>query len=63
MAETKTISIDECAEALELAMYSVEAYIPHEVIEATIKYLKEYSYRKSWDEYFEEMGALDDVRK
>ena len=40
MAETKTISIDECAEVLKLATYSVEAYIPHEVIEATIKYLK-----------------------
>lgn len=54
--ENKQISIYECAEALELAEYSVESYIPHEVIEATIKYLKEYAYRKSWDGYSEDMG-------
>ena len=56
MHENKKISIYECAEVLELAEYSVEAYIPHEVIEATIKYLKEYAYRKSWDGWYEEMG-------
>ena len=56
MHENKKISIYECAEVLELAEYSVEAYIPHEVIEATIKYLKEYAYRKSWDGCYEEMG-------
>ncbi len=56
MTKSKTIGIDECVEVLELAMYSVEAYIPHEVIEATIKYLKEYAYRKSWDGCSEEMG-------
>lgn len=32
MHENKKISIYECAEVLELAKYSVEAYIPHEVI-------------------------------
>jgi hypothetical protein len=56
MMENKQISIRECAEVLELAMDSVEAYIPHEVIEATIKYLKEYAYRKSWDGCSEDMG-------
>ena len=30
MMENKQISIYECAEALELAEYSVESYIPHE---------------------------------
>lgn len=56
--EHKQISIRECAEILELAMdnVSVEAYIPHEVIEATIRYLKEYAYRKSWDGCSEDMG-------
>jgi hypothetical protein len=56
MMENKQISIRECAEVLELAMDSVEAYIPHEVIEATIKYLNEYAYRKSWDGCSEDMG-------
>ncbi len=56
MAENKKISIDECIEVLELAMYSVEAYIPHEIIETIIGYLKEYSYRKSWDGCSEDMG-------
>ena len=54
--ENKQIGIRECAEVLELAMYSVETYIPHEVIEATIRYLKEYAYRKSWDGCREDMG-------
>ncbi len=56
MAKNKKINIDECVDVLELNMYSVEAYIPHEVIEATISYLKEYAYRKSWDGCSEDMG-------
>lgn len=56
MTENKKISVDECVDVLELNMYSVEAYIPHEVIEATISYLKEYAYRKSWDGCSEDMG-------
>ena len=56
MVKNKKISINECIEVLKLAMYSVEEYIPHEIIETTIGYLNEYSYRKSWDGCSEDMG-------
>ena len=53
------VDIDECKEVLELAIVEVEAVIPSEILESTIKHLEDYQklkYEKSWDDFPEAMG-------
>lgn len=53
------VDIKECKEVLELAIGEVEAFIPSEIIESTIKHLEDYQklkYEKSWDDFPEAMG-------
>ena len=57
--EKKMRSAKECQDILELAIGEVEAAIPDDVLEDTIKYLDEYEkirIEKSWDEFPETVG-------
>jgi hypothetical protein len=59
MAENKILSVALCKDTLEVAIGEVDAYIPQQVIESTLYYLKEYELLKplqSWSDYPEAMG-------
>lgn len=53
------ITVYDCENALELAIGEVNAVIPDEIIEATLRYLDEYKkleIEKSWIDCPERMG-------
>ena len=53
------ITINDCKDALELAIGEADAVIPDEIIEATLQYLGEYEKLKiemSWIDCPERMG-------
>lgn len=59
MAENKILSVALCKDTLEIAIGDVDAYIPKQVIESTLYYLKEYERLKSlqsWSDFPESMG-------
>lgn len=59
MAENKILSVALCKYTLEAAIGEVDAYIPEQIIESTLYYLKEYEQLKSlqsWSDYPEAMG-------
>ena len=59
MTENKMLSVDLCKDTLEVAIGKEGAYVPKQVLEATLHYLKEYERLKSlqsWSDYPEAMG-------
>lgn len=59
MTENKILSVSLCKDTLEIAIGDVDAYIPKQVIESTLYYLKEYERLKSlqsWSDFPESMG-------
>ena len=59
MAKDKMLSVGLCKDTLEVAMGEVDVYIPKQVLESTLYYLKEYERLKSlqsWSDYPEAMG-------
>jgi hypothetical protein len=59
MAENKILSIALCKDTLETAIHNVDTYIPKQVIESTLHYLKDYERLKSlqsWSNFPESMG-------
>lgn len=59
MAENKILSVALCKDTLEIAIGDVDVYIPKQVIESTLYYLKEYERLKllqSWSDFPESMG-------
>ena len=59
MVENKIWNVAFCKHILELAIGDVEPYIPQQVIESVLYYLKEYERLKSlqsWSDFPESMG-------
>lgn len=59
MTENKILSVDLCKDTLEISIGEVDTYIPKQVIESTLYYLKEYERLKSlqsWSDFPESMG-------
>lgn len=59
MTEDKVLSVGLCKDALEVAIGEVDTYIPKQVIESTLYYLKEYERLRalqSWSDFPEAMG-------
>ena len=55
----KILSVDLCKDTLEISIGEVDTYIPKQVIESTLYYLKEYERLKSlqsWSDFPESMG-------
>jgi len=59
VANDKMLSVGLCKDTLEVAIGKEGAYIPKQVLESTLYYLKEYERLKSlqsWSDYPEAMG-------
>ena len=59
MAENKILSVALCRDTLEIAIGETDVYIPKQVMESTLYYLKEYERLKllqSWSDCPESMG-------
>ena len=59
MSENRMLSVGLCKDTLEVAIREVDVYIPKQVLESTLYYLKEYERLKSlqsWSDYPEAMG-------
>ena len=59
MTENKILSVDLCKDTLEISIGEGDTYIPKQVIESTLYYLKEYERLKSlqsWSDFPESMG-------
>ena len=59
MTEDKILSVGLCKDTLEIAIGKEGAYIPKQVLESTLYYLKEYERLRalqSWSDFPEAMG-------